>query len=454
MKCPSEVELNEFSEDRLASQRRWEIQEHLDQCEDCRTDLDGLQWVGRQLALLDTAAEAEALSHPSEAALAALAEGSADPELRAELLSHIGTCPECAALFGALPRPQRKPAVLRSLYGLVAAAAVLLLIGAFALSGRFTAQPQTDAPVVAEKTAPKTSKPVLASKPTTVKPLKTVAAKPTMKPAPTIAALPPAAAVAKAKLSTASKPGYRGVAAAAKGSSALSSRTPGRSQSQTRARQQRQQLTGLSSRRGHRSHTGYDRVQVAVITPQELAGAHGTKATSRNQSVRTERPMAPAPTLKTGDVTRAGVTDSTRPAQSPTERLVLSVTPGGRAVPTVSGTPTLPAAQAAAAGATDQHTDSLAQLIVLQQTQTLSHKAVAKRAAKRAASTVAQAAGQKAKAQLAKNTGKTIKSLASKSTHHKTSTPAKHLTRHQSPCPHSSVAHAATHSGAHRTPHA
>ncbi|MEI6503327.1 MAG: zf-HC2 domain-containing protein, partial [Armatimonadota bacterium] len=147
MKCPPEIELNEFAEDRLESRRRWEIQEHLDQCTDCRTDLEGLQWVGGPLALLDLLTEAEGMDHPSDADLAALAEGSMDADRKAELLSHLGVCAECARLFGALPRPQRKTVTRRNFYGFAAAAALLLCLGLFAFTGKFADPKQAGTPV-------------------------------------------------------------------------------------------------------------------------------------------------------------------------------------------------------------------------------------------------------------------------------------------------------------------
>lgn len=133
MKCPSEIELNEFAEGRLDSRRRWEVQEHLTQCAGCRADLEGLQWAGDQLAVLE--GEAEPVQHPSDDELAALAEGKVPADRKAELLSHLGSCVECAWLFGRLPRKQRTFALPRAWYGFAAAAALLIAVGLFAFGG-------------------------------------------------------------------------------------------------------------------------------------------------------------------------------------------------------------------------------------------------------------------------------------------------------------------------------
>lgn len=133
MKCPSEIELNEFAEDRLDSRRRWEVQEHLTQCAGCRADLEGLQWAGEQLAVLETALPDE--QHPAEQDLAALAEGKASPDRKAELLSHLSNCAECAWLFGRLPRKSRKLAVPMAWYSYAAAAVILVAVGLFAFNG-------------------------------------------------------------------------------------------------------------------------------------------------------------------------------------------------------------------------------------------------------------------------------------------------------------------------------
>lgn len=139
MKCPSEVELNEYAEDRLDTRRRWEVQEHLDECVGCRSDLESLQWTTRQLALL--AREAAEVDHPSDEDLAAMAEGTLEAGERARVLTHLGQCPECAAIYGALPRRKRSFVVPRSLSGLAAAAALLLAIGIFYVTGGYRQEP-------------------------------------------------------------------------------------------------------------------------------------------------------------------------------------------------------------------------------------------------------------------------------------------------------------------------
>lgn len=145
MKCPSEIELNEFAEDRLDSRRRWEVQEHLTQCAGCRADLEGLQWAGEQLAVLETALADE--EHPAEEDLAALAEGKASPDRKAELLSHLSNCAECAWLFGRLPRKERTLALPTRWYSLAAAAIILVAVGLFAFNGLFSGHPgPTSAP--------------------------------------------------------------------------------------------------------------------------------------------------------------------------------------------------------------------------------------------------------------------------------------------------------------------
>jgi hypothetical protein len=138
MKCPSEVELNEFAEDRLESRRRWEIQEHLEQCTRCSGDLEGLDWITGCLGAIDTADESANTEHPADADLAALAEGKVSPDLKAELLSHLSVCAECARVFGTLPRKAGKLTISRSFYGFAAAAVLMIAIGVAAFTGQFT----------------------------------------------------------------------------------------------------------------------------------------------------------------------------------------------------------------------------------------------------------------------------------------------------------------------------
>ncbi|MEN6641639.1 MAG: zf-HC2 domain-containing protein [Armatimonadia bacterium] len=157
MKCPSEVELNEYAEDRLATRRRWEVQEHLEECAGCRSDLEGLQWTTGQLALL--ASEAAEAHHPTDEDLAAMAEGTLESNQRARVLTHLGQCPECAAIYGALPRRKRSFVVPRSLSGLAAAAALLLAIGIFYVTGGYRQEPGfAPPPRPAEEMAAQTAK--------------------------------------------------------------------------------------------------------------------------------------------------------------------------------------------------------------------------------------------------------------------------------------------------------
>ena len=184
MKCPSEVELNEYAEDRLDTRRRWEVQEHLEECAECRSDLETLQWTTGRLALL--ADEVAETGHPSDEELAAMAEGTLEGSQRARVLTHLGQCPECAAIYGALPRRKRSFVVPRSLSGLAAAAALLLAIGIFYVTGGYRQEPgfappprpakEMAAPVakedkepVAEKAAPAKAIAPAAEKVTTVK---------------------------------------------------------------------------------------------------------------------------------------------------------------------------------------------------------------------------------------------------------------------------------------------
>lgn len=148
MKCPSEIELNEFAEDRLESRRRWEVQEHLTQCAGCRTDLEGLQWAGEQLAALEPALPGA--EHPADEDLAALAEGKVAPDRKAELLSHLSNCAECAWLFGRLPRKSRKLAVPTSWYSFAAAAVLLFAVGLFAFNGQFSGSQRPEKAAVAK----------------------------------------------------------------------------------------------------------------------------------------------------------------------------------------------------------------------------------------------------------------------------------------------------------------
>lgn len=153
MKCPSEVELNEFAEDRLESRRRWEIQEHLEQCTRCSGDLEGLDWITGCLGVIDTADESAEVEHPADADLAALAEGRVAPDLKAELLSHLSVCAECARVFGSLPRKTGKLTLTRSFYSFAAAAVLMIAIGVFAFTGQFARMGQGAPTMVASEPA-------------------------------------------------------------------------------------------------------------------------------------------------------------------------------------------------------------------------------------------------------------------------------------------------------------
>ncbi|MHB8997077.1 MAG: hypothetical protein ACYC63_17665 [Armatimonadota bacterium] len=153
MKCPSEVELNEFAEDRLESRRRWEIQEHLEQCAGCSADLEGLDWITGCLGVIDTADESAEVEHPADADLAALAEGRVAPDLKAELLTHLSVCAECARVFGSLPRKSGKLAISRSFYSFAAAAVLMIAIGVFAFTGQFAHMGKTARTMVATEMA-------------------------------------------------------------------------------------------------------------------------------------------------------------------------------------------------------------------------------------------------------------------------------------------------------------
>jgi len=128
MKCPSEIELNEYAEDRLATERRWEVARHLQECPGCRTDLEGLDWATVALGALEHEEPAEE-GHAALEDLAALREGKLPPLRRAEVLRHLSACPECAAIYGQLPREQRELPLMRHWQPMAAAAGLLLVIG-------------------------------------------------------------------------------------------------------------------------------------------------------------------------------------------------------------------------------------------------------------------------------------------------------------------------------------
>lgn len=127
MKCPSEIELNEYAEGRLATERRWDVQRHLNDCPGCRTDLEGLSWATVVMDALHDDDQPED-THPSPEDLAAMKERRLPPVRRAEVLAHLSTCPECSHIYGALPQPKTEFALLRHWQPLAAAAGILIAI--------------------------------------------------------------------------------------------------------------------------------------------------------------------------------------------------------------------------------------------------------------------------------------------------------------------------------------
>lgn len=455
MKCPPEIELNEFAEDRLESRRRWEIQEHLDQCTDCRTDLEGLQWVGGPLALLDVLAEAEGMDHPSDADLAALAEGSVDADRKAELLSHLGVCAECARLFGALPRPQRKLVAHRNLYGFAAAAALLLCLGLFAFTGKFADHKQAGTPVAQAGSGlakpqqfaakPPASKPQQpASKPTTVAAVKptapaklpeptkrTAAAKPLAKPvapAKVSTPIPPPTVVAQAvpKITTRAVAPVRRLAARPHGSGHIASAV--------RARRTRSSRTGRS---------GYNNTQIAMATPQEVSRASRSEATTTRDAVSgthdkalATSPYIPAPTKVTGP----GASMSAMTVRPPGDHPAAAKPAGGAAATPGAGAPQV-----------TQKSQTLP-VMIAQSRNDLADKARAKQSGRRVSAGAGKLAGQKAKRELTGgNSAKAaLKNLASKSTHRSSHSNAKSAHHHRAPAA-SRVAHSQS-TGAHAHP--
>lgn len=127
MKCPSEIELNEYAEGRLTTERRWDVQRHLNDCPGCRADLEGLSWATAAMDALHADDQPEDI-HPSPEDLAAMKERRLPPVRRAEVLAHLSTCPECAHIYGALPQPKTEFTLLRHWQPLAAAAGVLIAI--------------------------------------------------------------------------------------------------------------------------------------------------------------------------------------------------------------------------------------------------------------------------------------------------------------------------------------
>ena len=172
MKCPSEIELNDYAEDRLATSRRWEIARHLDDCPGCRTDLEGLDWATAALLGLADADLADE-DHPALEDLAALREGKLPASRRAEVLTHLGLCPECASIVGQLPREQRELPLVRHWQPMAAAAGLLLVIGLVFFVARGQFAPGT----VALEPAPRHAVEAVAPPPTAAQPRAGAAAK-------------------------------------------------------------------------------------------------------------------------------------------------------------------------------------------------------------------------------------------------------------------------------------
>lgn len=410
MKCPPEIELNEFAEDRLESRRRWEIQEHLDQCTGCRTDLEGLQWVGGPLDLL---AEAEAMDHPSDADLAALAEGSIDADRKAELLSHLGTCAECARLFGALPRPQRKSVIPRNLYSFAAAAALLVCLGVFAFTGKFADHKPGLAPVVAQHGSGQTDAQKFATKPpvkktekpsgkktevAAVKPI--VAAKPTPKPVAPAKVSPSAPAPTMVARVT---PKVRVAAATPSVHRAVSKPVgTGRSLHASRAHRTRSKRTGRS---------GYHNTQVAMATPQDLTRAvRGEAATHEGTTGTDDKALATSPSSPSKPAAPGGAMGA-----------MAATTPDKRGV-----VPPLPAPVKPTPGAApgDGHPQAMQKsqtlpVMIAQSRNDLAKKTQVKAAGRHLVAGAGKLAGQKPRGEVTKNSHAkaSLKSLASKSTH-------------------------------------
>jgi hypothetical protein len=129
MKHPTPSQLNDFQEGRLDTRHRWAIADHLQACESCRAEAEALQQVQDSLDLLDV----PTTGHPAEEDLALVALGQAEPELRQRVLLHLGECPECATIFGQLPRERRSTSRLMAWLGSATAAAAVALVVVFML---------------------------------------------------------------------------------------------------------------------------------------------------------------------------------------------------------------------------------------------------------------------------------------------------------------------------------
>lgn len=150
MKHPSEVELNEYAEDRLETSRRWDVARHLQDCPECQESLAGLTWATTALAGLQAEADTD---HPALEDLAALKEGRLAAARRADLVTHLGACPECAHIYGALPHEKRQLPLMRHWQPLAAAAAVVLVIAVVLFANRPGQVPGTVMPPAMERVA-------------------------------------------------------------------------------------------------------------------------------------------------------------------------------------------------------------------------------------------------------------------------------------------------------------
>ncbi len=127
MKCPSDIELNDYIENRLPTRRRWELQGHLRACPRCQA---ALQTLAQSTECLDTLGHVDTFSaeHPSLEDLASLREKRLAKSQQAALLAHLSLCPECAFIFGRLPRHTPARIWERHWQPLAAAASFILVL--------------------------------------------------------------------------------------------------------------------------------------------------------------------------------------------------------------------------------------------------------------------------------------------------------------------------------------
>lgn len=102
MTCLTEGQLNDYVSGRLSTQERWELGRHLEACPECQKQADELRAAGKWLDLLGQ--DEGANQHVKPEVLAALVEGTLASAPRAQVLAHVGTCPECATVLGLLQR--------------------------------------------------------------------------------------------------------------------------------------------------------------------------------------------------------------------------------------------------------------------------------------------------------------------------------------------------------------